>query len=101
MIRELRDSKTREILDILPYELEIMTPSREAMREVADFARKTGDFASLSATDLRLIALSLMIEKELNGESFIKKEPNVSLFFVLDSYFYLLQIELLKTIKEC
>jgi rRNA maturation endonuclease Nob1 len=34
---------------------------------VANFARKTGDFAALSKTDLKLIALTYMLEKEVNG----------------------------------
>ena len=34
---------------------------------VSQYAQKTGDFAQLSKTDIKLIALSYMLEKELCG----------------------------------
>jgi rRNA maturation endonuclease Nob1 len=42
---------------------------------VTDFARKTGDFAQLSATDLGVLALAVQLEIERNGESRIRTEP--------------------------
>jgi RNA-binding protein NOB1 len=42
---------------------------------VSDFARKTGDYRSLSATDVRVLALTYMLEKEFVGESHIKGVP--------------------------
>ena len=58
VLEEIRDAKAQDLLLRLPFTLEILSPSGEACREVADYAMKTGDFRSLSKTDLRLIALT-------------------------------------------
>ena len=42
---------------VLPYELEYRQPSAQGLKFVTEFARKTGDYASLSATDLRVSLL--------------------------------------------
>ena len=42
--------------------VEIRIPSETSLKAVADFARKTGDFASLSLTDMRLLALTYQLE---------------------------------------
>ena len=42
---------------------------------VSDFAKKTGDYPSLSAVDIRVLALTYQLEKEFCGDSHIKKEP--------------------------
>jgi rRNA maturation endonuclease Nob1 len=39
---------------VLPYELEYRQPSAQAMKVVTEFSRKTGDYASLSVTDLKV-----------------------------------------------
>ena len=49
------------------------------MRAVADFSRKTGDFAALSLTDLRVLALTYQLELEQNGTQFVRLEPARSL----------------------
>ena len=40
-----------------------------------DFARKTGDYTQLSVPDLKVLALTYMIEREQNGLSNIRVEP--------------------------
>jgi RNA-binding protein NOB1 len=42
---------------------------------VTEFARATGDLFSLSATDLRVIALTWMLHKEKHGLEHINKQP--------------------------
>ena len=54
MIAELRDREVRCRVRDSPLEMTYATPSSEAVRRVSDFARKTGDYASLSAVDVRL-----------------------------------------------
>ena len=78
VIAEIRDSKSREFLDSLPYQIEIRSPSDVAMRMVANFAKKTGDFAALSLTDLKLMALLYTLECEVNGDKHIRVEPKVT-----------------------
>lgn len=45
------------------------------MVAVCDFARKTGDLAALSVTDLKLCALTYALEAELVGTKHIRTEP--------------------------
>ncbi len=66
VVSEIRDSKSRDLLLKLPFELEICTPSSKAMKAVADFARESGDFAALSLTDLKVLALVYALEFEMN-----------------------------------
>ena len=42
---------------------------------VTEFSKKTGDYRSLSATDLRVVALAYMLEKEFVGTDHIKAAP--------------------------
>lgn len=42
---------------------------------VVKFSKKTGDFNSLSAVDLRVLALTYMLEVEANGTEGLRKEP--------------------------
>ena len=39
------------------------------------FAKKTGDYASLSIPDIKVIALTHSLEIQENGEEHIRKEP--------------------------
>jgi RNA-binding protein NOB1 len=75
VLAEIRDSKSLHLLETLPFELEVRAPSEKAMKAVADFARKTNDFAALSLTDLKLIALTYQFELEANGTKYIRTEP--------------------------
>jgi RNA-binding protein NOB1 len=79
VLAEIRDSKARDLLMSLPYEIEERTPSAEAFRAVVEYAKKTGDFAALSKTDLKLIALTYMLEVEIHGSV-------IAVFFLLDSF---------------
>lgn len=47
---------------------------------VTDFAKKTGDYASLSSTDLKLIALTYQLETQFVGQDHIRKSPIVKQF---------------------
>ena len=53
VVSELRDKEVRQRLRNSPLEMTYSSPSSEAIRRVSEFARKTGDFASLSAVDIR------------------------------------------------
>ena len=54
---EIRDGKSREHLDNLPFDLEIRDPTSEGLTKVIEFSKKTGDYASLSIVDLQVLAL--------------------------------------------
>ena len=42
---------------------------------MTQFSKATGDFMSLSAPDLRVVALTYQLEKEMNGDEHLHKAP--------------------------
>ena len=50
---------------------------------VADFAKKTGDYTSLSAVDLRVLALAYQITKENIGVEHLFKHPDPKVLFYI------------------
>jgi RNA-binding protein NOB1 len=59
---EIKDAKARQYLqDLLLVHaktIETREPTKQAMIKVADFAKQTGDYRSLSAVDLSVLALA-------------------------------------------
>ncbi|KAL1957042.1 hypothetical protein VTO42DRAFT_6419 [Malbranchea cinnamomea] len=68
VISEIRDPDARDRIETLylPF-LTQRSPKPSSLSFVAEFARKTGDRAVLSKTDLEVIALAYDIECERNG----------------------------------
>ena len=58
VIEEIRDKETRRRLEVLPFDLEFKQPSTEAIQKITEFSKKTGDYASLSAVDIRFFISS-------------------------------------------
>nr|CCA19989.1 RNAbinding protein NOB1 putative [Albugo laibachii Nc14]CCA23297.1 RNAbinding protein NOB1 putative [Albugo laibachii Nc14] len=85
VLEEIRDQNARKYLHSLPFEIKTREPTPEAMQAVICFARKTGDFAHLSRTDLRLMALTYMLESETRGVSHLNTEPRPSQTIVRDA----------------
>ncbi|KAI9634315.1 art-4 protein [Dioszegia hungarica] len=81
VLAELRDPKAREYFKRIQggmegVNVEVVQPTGEAMaRAVIAFAKKTGDYAVLSTTDLGVIALTLQYEMKENGLEGIRLEP--------------------------
>ncbi|GMH96816.1 hypothetical protein TrST_g477 [Triparma strigata] len=76
---EIRDKAAREHLESLPFTIEPREPSKDAMVAVANFARLTGDYRSLSVVDLKVLALAYDLEVEGCGSAaHLKKEPKKS-----------------------
>lgn len=67
VVAEIRDAATRDRLARASPTLTVRNPSAEALQRVRAFAKATGDLASLSVADLRVIALTLTLEMEKNG----------------------------------
>ncbi len=57
VLQEIRDAKARDHLDQLPFDLVAREASAEGIYAVTQFARQTGDYHSLSAVDLHVLAL--------------------------------------------
>ena len=72
---EVRDARARQVLAMLPFTINPRLPSESSIEAVRTFARKTGDLARLSRTDLLLLALTHQLEVEANGASHLRTEP--------------------------
>ncbi|KAJ8252577.1 hypothetical protein COCON_G00218890 [Conger conger] len=77
VVDEIRDKQTRRSLAFLPYKLNFKEPFPEHIRFVTEFSKKTGDYPSLSATDIKVLALTYQLEAENVGDAHLKKEPEV------------------------
>ncbi|KFB42546.1 hypothetical protein ZHAS_00010257 [Anopheles sinensis] len=75
VIREIKHDRQLKALAVLPYNLKVLLPDPEALAKVIAFAKKTGDFASLSLVDLEVIALTYELEARYVGEGHLRTEP--------------------------
>ncbi|KAK6982153.1 Nin1 binding protein [Biomphalaria glabrata] len=75
VIEESIDRATRRRLNLLPISINFKEPSTEALQFVSAFAKKTGDYLSLSAVDLKVLALVYDLEKQFKGTDHINKDP--------------------------
>lgn len=48
---------------------------------MTEFSKKTGDYGSLSAVDIRVMALAYHLEKEHVGTDHIKTEPETKVWY--------------------
>lgn len=78
VVSEIKNKRQLKRLCILPYDLTIDEPSPESVRHVIEFAKKTGDYLSLSSADIKVIALTYQLEKELVGIKHLRTEPVVA-----------------------
>ncbi|XP_029464146.1 RNA-binding protein NOB1 [Rhinatrema bivittatum] len=77
VVSEIRDKETRRRLAVLPYELHFKEPFPENIKLVTEFSKKTGDYTSLSATDIKVLALTYQLEAEHAGVHHIRKESEL------------------------
>ncbi|PWA22160.1 hypothetical protein CCH79_00020381 [Gambusia affinis] len=77
VLDEIRDRTTRRSLAVLPYQLTFREPNPEHIRTVTEFSKKTGDYPSLSATDIKVLALTYQLQLEHVGSQNIKVEPDL------------------------
>lgn len=78
MLDEIKSKRQIKRMVVLPFDVEVREPKAESVRTVCEFAKKTGDFTSLSAVDLKVIALTYELEKENVGTEHLRQEPVVS-----------------------
>jgi len=67
VIKEIRDSKARHFLANFPFEIKEMSPDPAAFQAVVAFSKETGDYPSLSLTDLKVLALTYTLEHQVHG----------------------------------
>ncbi|CAA7390931.1 unnamed protein product [Spirodela intermedia] len=75
VLEEVRDPTSRQRLSFLPFTIETMEPAPDAIKKVVKFARETGDLQTLSDVDIKLIALTYMLEAQIHGTGHLKSVP--------------------------
>ncbi|XP_002023026.2 RNA-binding protein NOB1 [Drosophila persimilis] len=75
VVAEVRNKRQIRRLCVLPFGLEVREPRPESVKHCVEFAKKTGDYASLSGIDLKVIALSYELESDNVGTEHLRKEP--------------------------
>lgn len=78
VVNEVTNKRQLRRLVVLPYDLVIQNAHPESIKFVTEFAKKTGDYTSLSATDVKVIALTYQLEKEKVGTDHLRDAPLVS-----------------------
>ncbi|XP_055384901.1 RNA-binding protein NOB1 [Condylostylus longicornis] len=82
VIQEVKNKRQLRRLVVLPFDLIVREPSSENLKHVTNFAKKTGDYMSLSAIDMKVIALTYELHKEHIGADHLRGEPVVSQIIV-------------------
>lgn len=77
VIDEITNDRQRKKLVVLPYDLVVKDVFTENIKFITDFSKKTGDYTSLSATDIKVMALTYQLEKEKIGTEHLKTEPTM------------------------
>mmetsp|Transcript_12450 Transcript_12450/g.45394 ORF Transcript_12450/g.45394 Transcript_12450/m.45394 type:complete len:528 (-) Transcript_12450:2617-4200(-) len=72
---EIRDERSRQALQQLPFGIECKQPSDSSLRKVSYFARATGDLHALSEVDIKVLALAVTLEEEENGAHHLRDAP--------------------------
>lgn len=75
VVDEIVNKRQLRRLVVLPYDLSIKQVFPENVNFVTEFSKKTGDYPSLSATDIKVMALTYQLEKENVGVDHLRKEP--------------------------
>ncbi|GFR90232.1 RNA-binding protein NOB1 [Elysia marginata] len=75
VIAESCDRATRRRLKTFPLDIKFKEPSGDTILLITDFAKKTGDYSSLSAVDLKVLALTYDLEKQFKGVAHLRKQP--------------------------
>ncbi|KOB66530.1 RNA-binding protein NOB1 [Operophtera brumata] len=77
VIDEITNDRQRKKLVVLPYDLVVKNVFTENVKFITEFSKKTGDYTSLSATDIKVMALTYQLEKEKIGTAHLKTEPTL------------------------
>ncbi|XP_062549406.1 RNA-binding protein NOB1 [Armigeres subalbatus] len=75
VVDEIKNDRQLKRLIVLPYSLQVREPDPEVLAKVTGMAKKTGDFATLSLVDLKVLALTYQLEQEHVGTEHLREEP--------------------------
>ncbi|XP_011642268.1 RNA-binding protein NOB1 [Pogonomyrmex barbatus] len=77
VVDEITSKRQLRRLVVLPYDLKVQEVFTENIKFVTEFSKKSGDYTSLSATDIKVIALTYQLEKEKVGTAYLKDAPTI------------------------
>ena len=77
VVDEITSKRQLRRLVVLPYDLKVQEAFIENVKFVTEFSKKSGDYTSLSATDIKVIALTYQLEKEKVGTTHLKDAPTI------------------------
>ncbi|VEN59792.1 unnamed protein product [Callosobruchus maculatus] len=75
VVDEIKNKRQLRRLVVLPYDLIVKDVDPENVKIITEFAKKTGDYPSLSATDIKVMALTYQLHKEHVGTDGLRVEP--------------------------
>ncbi|PVV00332.1 hypothetical protein BB560_005291 [Smittium megazygosporum] len=77
VLKEIVSKQARDRLAFvkLKLQLEIMEPEPKYIAQVVKKAKETGDFASISITDIKVIALALMLQNQSESDNSLSNLP--------------------------
>ncbi|XP_011191094.2 RNA-binding protein NOB1 [Zeugodacus cucurbitae] len=78
VITEVRNKRQIRRLCVLPFDLQVREPRTDSIKHCVEFAKKTGDYASLSGIDIKVISLTYELEVDNVGDTHLRTEPVVS-----------------------
>ncbi|KMQ91554.1 rna-binding protein nob1, partial [Lasius niger] len=77
VVDEITSKRQLRRLVVLPYDLKVQEAFTENIKFVTEFSKRSGDYTSLSATDIKVIALTYQLEKEKVGTTHLKDAPTI------------------------
>lgn len=76
VVEEIRDKPTRQRIEAYPVPINMRQPQPHHISFINEFSKKTGDSASLSLADIKVLALAYELEFESKGNTdHLRKEP--------------------------
>ncbi|KAL1123923.1 hypothetical protein AAG570_001693 [Ranatra chinensis] len=78
VVNEVKCNRQLKRLVVLPYDLVIKDAFTEDIAFITQFSKKTGDYPSLSATDIKVMALAYRLEREHVGTEHLKSAPEMT-----------------------
>jgi len=76
VVDEIKDKATKKRLSVLPYDLKFSFPSGDAVQKITEVSKLSGDYPSLSVTDIQVLALTYDLSLRYDAESSNAIETN-------------------------
>ena len=75
VLNEVRDGNARMVLETTSADIQVREVDPAAIAHVSKFAKLTGDFAKLSAVDMKVLALTYQLERQFCGTEHLNEKP--------------------------